>query len=316
MINTDIYLPGIAPGASDEPLSERATELFRFPSGDVSDGPMNLRPMNGASAERWHAPGAIEAVHGGVFVGRRSADYLFLSAQVEVKRDELRVRTRALYDAMLSATLDLGFPQLVRFWNYIPDINQGDGDAETYRQFCSGRAESFDGRARHLPAATGIGSHDGVLRVSVLAASERVSVRHLENPRQVSAYRYPRDYGPRSPSFARATVVTKDEDRLMLLSGTSSIVHHRTLHAGDVCKQTHETQHNIEQLIRKVGNQASWVPLGMRFYLRRSDDLALAEGAYREAFPGYPEPNYLLADICRRDLSMEVEGVFAFQPVR
>jgi len=40
----------------------------------------------------------------------------------------------------------------------------------------------------------------------VLAAS-RAEPTALENPRQTSAYRYPRRYGPRSPAFARATLL-------------------------------------------------------------------------------------------------------------
>ena len=43
-------------------------------------------------------------------------------------------------------------------WNYLDAINEGDGDAERYRQFCVGRARGL-GRpnGKRLPAATAIG---------------------------------------------------------------------------------------------------------------------------------------------------------------
>src|SRR6185312_12015184 len=62
------------------------------------------------------------------------------------------------------------------------------------------------GCARDLPlsAATAIGHHgpEGLLQVYALCAAQPGQA--LENPRQVSAWKYPRRYGPTAPSFARA----------------------------------------------------------------------------------------------------------------
>ena len=33
------------------------------------------------------------------------------------------------------------YRHLQRIWNYLDDINQGEGDEERYRVFCSGRAK-------------------------------------------------------------------------------------------------------------------------------------------------------------------------------
>jgi hypothetical protein len=55
-----------------------------------------------------------------------------------------------------------------------------------------------------LPAATCIGRFDGVRRLQVYWLAAREAGLPLENPRQVSAFRYPRQYGPQSPSFSRA----------------------------------------------------------------------------------------------------------------
>src|SRR3546814_12468443 len=55
-----------------------------------------------------------------------------------------------------------------------------------------------------LPAATAIGRCDDARVVQVYWLAARTPGMPVENPRQVSAYRYPRQYGPQQPSFARA----------------------------------------------------------------------------------------------------------------
>src|SRR3546814_12443298 len=84
-------------------------------------------------------------------------------------------------------------------------ITFGDGDAERYREFCVGRARGLGDFDTHaLPAATAIGRCDDARVVQVYWLAARTPGMPVENPRQVSAYRYPRQYGPQQPSFARA----------------------------------------------------------------------------------------------------------------
>src|SRR5690606_1728933 len=66
--------------------------------------------------------------------------------------------------------------------------------------------------------------------------------------RQVSAYRYPRDYGPQPPSFARAMLAHQAAVPL-LLSGTASVVGHASAHAGNSSAQLAETCANLEHLL-------------------------------------------------------------------
>ena len=264
--------------------------------------------------ERWLARSPVTRTRHGEFWVHASPNYLFVTVSAAADGEPIRDLTRRYYIQLLQLVSDLGYPHLLRFWNYVPGINCGDGDEETYRQFCRGRAEGFDTHPRDLPAATGIGSHDNTCRFSALCGTAEIEVRHLENPRQVSAYRYPRLYGPRSPSFARATIFGMSGDQLLLVSGTSSIVNHETMHAGDMRAQIGETFRNIEQLVCPPNDcetqPRSWNPLAMRFYLRQSGQLDEARQAYRHAFAEYPDPAFLHADICRRELSMEIEGVF------
>src|SRR3546814_1451833 len=91
-------------------------------------------------------------------------------------------------------------PHLLRVWNYLDAITFGDGDAERYREFCVGRARGLGDFDTHaLPAATAIGRCDDARVVQVYWLAARTPGTPVENPRQVSAYRYPRQYGPQQP---------------------------------------------------------------------------------------------------------------------
>ena len=64
----------------------------------------------------------------------------------------------------------------------------------------------------------------------------------LENPRQLAAWRYPRQYGPRPPTFARA-MLAPDAVRLpLMLSGTGAVVGHASLQDDDLQAQLGEAR--------------------------------------------------------------------------
>lgn len=280
------------------------------------------------NSERWFDCGPTTALSSDAcasrFSGRQGPRFTYLGVCVEVKQPtEIRSLTFELYRELLTTMAALDVPRFVRIWNFVPEINAGDGDEERYRQFCWGRAEALGEIS--LPAATGIGSKDGWLRIGALCTGpaglpNSVRVEHLENERQVSAYNYPRDYGPRSPSFARATLVrppkqtesrrTEDEKALLLVSGTSSIVAHRTLHAGDLAAQTAETLRNIQALFKSLDADSDPEPLALRYYLRNAAHLARARTSWTANAGHWQSPAWYEADICRSDLTMEVEGVF------
>ncbi|MGI9326420.1 MAG: hypothetical protein ACR2PZ_14455 [Pseudomonadales bacterium] len=273
--------------------------------------PIRQRALGSATDELWLAAGPVTTRQQGRFQVTQARDYQFLTIEVPDAVHSMRTSTEAAYRELLALINGSDYPQLLRFWNYIPEINQGSGDAEVYRQFCWGRAEALEVEDRALPAATGIGSADGVLRISALTASAAVTVRHLENPRQLSAYRYPRQYGPRSPSFARATEVSLNDMAILLLSGTSSIVHHQTRHPHNLCAQTAETRRNIAELVATAAHADRLKPKHMRYYLRKPEELCSAQNAYQSAFPDYPSASFVQGDICRVELMMEIDGVFA-----
>ena len=111
-----------------------------------------------------------------------------------------------------------------------------------------GRAAAVDAAFNDPPpAATGIGHAHRTGHVQLVALCAAAPAIALENPRQMPAWRYPRDYGPVSPGFSRGALL--GEGARLLASGTASIVGHRSLHEGDVRAQTREALANLDALL-------------------------------------------------------------------
>lgn len=218
--------------------------------------------------------------------------------------------TRTMYEQLLAFINASAFPHLVRIWNFLPRINVGRGDQEIYRQFCVGRAQAFDTHpcaAEALPAGTAIGTHhNNTLLVYFIAA--RRPGRQIENPRQVSAFDYPRQYSPRKPLFSRATVWTGARGARLLVSGTASIVGHASRHPDDLQAQLAELWHNLESLRQAAG---ATHPIAMRVYIRHRADYPTIRAFVAARTPSNMACLYLLADICRAELLVEIEGVYA-----
>ena len=216
----------------------------------------------------------------------------------------------------------LGYPHLLRVWNYLPDINVESGGMERYRQFNSARQHVLRERGRALsgsvPAASALGAARGSpLLVYFLAG--RTPARFVENPRQVSAYDYPRQYGPHSPVFSRAALVRQGSTLALFISGTASIVGHRSTHVGDTAAQTRETLTNIEALLAQAnatagGRYFDIGSLACKVYVRRPGDLALVQAQLMPALAAGARCLYLQADICRQDLLVEIEAA-AIRPI-
>src|SRR3546814_7777072 len=135
-------------------------------------------------------------------------------------------------------------------WSFLAQINVGAEDHERYRQVSAGRNRARALRPdfeRALPAATAIGMLEPGLVIYFLAGKQ--PGLPIENPRQVSAFRYPRQYGPKSPSFSRATLIGDGANARLLVSGTASVVGHESLHAGDLTAQLDETMANLDAVL-------------------------------------------------------------------
>ncbi|AVP99781.1 pteridine-dependent deoxygenase [Ahniella affigens] len=245
---------------------------------------------------------------------RFADDGRFLFGVIEIDEGEAGSIERAAeiaYQRIIDFMAKRPGSQILRYWNYFSRINEGQGDAERYRHFCTGRASGLgDFRVEQLPAATAIGRQDDTpcLQVYWLAAS--AAGRHIENPRQVSAYRYPRCYGPTSPSFSRAHLLSQGP---LLISGTASVVGHESHHVGDLDAQFHETLSNLNSLIQNARRFHDRLPVRfgaqsvLKVYLRHREHLDRVT-RLMSALPNTP---WIIVggDICRADLLIEIDGL-------
>jgi len=243
-------------------------------------------------------------------------DYAFTTLHVQ-ENDDLVSDTRATYAELLRQVRSSAHPFLIRIWNYFGDINLGDEDAERYRQFCVGRAQAVDAEFNNPPpAATAIGAarRDGL---HVIALSAKRPAIALENPRQTPAWQYPRQYGKVSPGFSRGALLDAGSPHpLLLASGTASIVGHASVHVGDVAEQCRESLRNLRALLDE-GEKHGGEPFtfgqcrALRVYIRDPQHLHAVRTVFEAS--GLPPENivYLHGEVCRRELAVELEGVFA-----
>lgn len=268
-------------------------------------------------------PGVCGAIHyrhdEAVLFGVMTLD----EARFEPSADKtpLQQATESAYHQVFSLLDSLQYPYPLRFWNYIANINAHSFGLERYRQFNLGRWDAFQAHGRDVgggaPAACAVGFEQreaapGPLTIAFLAG--RVAPRSIENPRQISAYQYPQQYGPRSPTFSRASLVELGKDEVLFVSGTASIVGHATVHAADVVAQTHETMANISAVLAEANRVAqrsrfALADLHYRVYVRRPADLPQIRAELTRCVGDSLKAVYFQADVCRADLLLEIEAI-------
>lgn len=238
---------------------------------------------------------------------------------------DFRLASHTAYQHVFELLQLSGYPYLLRMWNYFPAITVQQGEFNRYQTFCLGRQDALDAWGNFSyapPAATAIGTQQAGLQVYFLAA--KAAGMQLENPRQTSAFLYPRQYGPVSPAFSRATVKDWGAGKHIYISGTTSIVGHETLHIGDPQAQLDETLLNLQALLEH-GDDTLGLPTRavqgltqLKVYLHDPTCLPIVKArldAYlsplAEQGRSQPAVLYLQGDVCRADLMVEVEAIYA-----
>jgi len=227
----------------------------------------------------------------------------------------------SVYSRLFETLSLLGYPHLYRIWNYFPAINSEQKGLERYKRFCMGRHRAFSERYRDfqsvLPAASAVGTPSGPFQLYFLAGKRKAT--HIENPRQISAYDYPRIYAPISPSFARATCISIGSWSYLFIAGTASIVGHATQHKDDCLKQTKETLSNLESLReqakkanRRVQSSDPSLCL-LKVYVRHDQHIELVRETIQECFDHHIPTLYLSGEMCRRNLLVEIEALYTLQ---
>jgi len=225
-------------------------------------------------------------------------------------------------------TEGMSMNNIVRQWNFIGNILEQNNGHQNYQVFNEVRHDYYQ-RFRTIPwypSATGIGMmSDGVLiDIFALRSDDHNVVIPLDNPNQVRAYEYGQEVLAgqpvkpglkNSPKFERAILLLKKNDPTLFISGTASIIGQVTLGKGDVEKQTRITIENIRRLadpltvsgIDDAGRPCNLTFRNVRVYIKYLKDFDLVRDICSSHFGEIPAV-YLLSDICRDDLLMEIEA--------
>lgn len=305
--------PLVSYQATSGPLSPQTLAAFGFGRDAIPhDDPRWLRvalePLGQGLAEVWEVGDEVTSGRDGDLRWSRGGGWLF--AAVECREGDHGGTEAAACHAygLLSRLVAASDERHVqRIWNYLAAINEGTGDDERYKHFCTGRIRGMgDVFAQGFPAATAIGHHadPGLLQVYLLA-TDRPGTR-VENPRQVSAWRYPRQYGRTPPSFARATLFPAGD--VLAISGTAAVVGHASAHAGDIAAQLGETLRNLDTLLDAGGLPAGFDRLApLKVYVRHPQDEAVVRAFAARHLPDAPLV-LVHGDICRAELLVEIDG--------
>lgn len=282
---------------------------------------LSLEPIDhDRQFESWWYDGDVSFTEFGPTKIAECQDYTVATFQKEKpKSGDFRAFTYQAYRDLLLAVRSTQHTRVVKMWNYFDSINRGHNDEEKYRQFSIGRAEAFRDmgiRDEQAPTGTAIGTLHG-RDLSLIALASKHNFQSAENPRQTSAFHYPRRYGPRSPMFSRGGIVSSDNHDLFLISGTAAIVGHESMSPYDTHLQTKETFKNLDLLCEAVSNLDPDGPqlildeeCVLRVYLRNTEDHEFVSQRLEKVLGNRNHKvAFLHASICRRELMVEIDGV-------
>jgi chorismate lyase/3-hydroxybenzoate synthase len=268
--------------------------------------------------EVWYADRPVTAVCENDIACAFTEDVLFGHLLIDEKRfSSLAQATNYGYQRLQQCLKRRGFRYLLRLWNYFPRINLEENGLERYRSFCLGRYKALRGLddfETSLPAASAIGTQANHLQIYFMAAKQRGI--QIENPRQVSAFHYPKQYGPKSPSFSRAFLKHWGHHRHLYISGTASIKGYVSRHPNDLLTQTEETLDNIENLISHANEQEDLGIPGIgalsffKVYMRGLEGVAEIKRIIRSRVSSKVPMLFLRGDLCRSDLLVEIESAY------
>lgn len=300
---------------------------YGSPDPDIPSSGYPVIPLDRLEQEhgcwiRWVTDRPVESgTHGAVSFredGRTLFGQVCMAEPSGEKADShpLRLFGHAVYTQIFETLRQRDFPYLVRCWNYLPDINAASGGLERYRQFNIGRQEAFLSSPHawqdSAPAASALGSGRGVPSIYFLAS--RIRPLSLDNPRQVEPWRYPQQYGPRSPVFSRGALLPLPGRNILFISGTASILGHETVHADNLVAQTEETLRNIQAVMEQANHKVHETPfsparLALKVFVRHAENwTAIRDVIARQWGELAHPPLFLRADVCRSDLLVEIEA--------
>jgi len=240
-----------------------------------------------------------------------------------------------LMEKILNAE-NLNFSNIVRQWNFIENITHIPDKRQNYQhyQIFNDVRSDYYNKSKFIhgyPSATGIGTDicGVIINFIAISAAKNMKIVTVMNPGQIDAHKYSQKVlvgngvykreDKSSPKFERGKLVRTDEGTKIYISGTAAIIGENTVFPTDVEKQTLTTINNIKKLVEgeSVSKSDDIQPVEksnysyVRSYVKHKKDIdivkRLCEKHLRsECF------QYLISDICRDNLLVEIEGFIEF----
>lgn len=272
----------------------------------------------------------IEMEHGAAMLFKRDSTEILVGTVQDNLSKNCRENAENAFGAFGKLLDNFGFPvqSIIRQWNYLEDILGFDGNEQRYQEFNNVRsnfyAEYF--KQTGFPAATGIGMNRGGVMIEFVALhSDEARTTALDNPGQIAAHGYSEEVlvggkacPKTTPKFERARFLELFDKKLIFISGTASIRGEKTVGIGDAEKQTVVTIENIQRLyspdvLARLPENNMQPKYGhARVYVKNRSDFATIKKTFKRFYGNLPVV-YIIADICRNDLLVEIEGKVIFK---
>lgn len=239
-------------------------------------------------------------------------------------------QSKEIFDRLRRLLSGLGFDvsDIVRQWNYIGSITGYRETIQNYQAYNDARSLFYQNvQWRYgYPAATGIGAHFNGIIVGCIALKNKVGKKDgiyaLNNPLQIAAHAYSQgvlvDSGRNAlkatPKFERAKLVEFAGDWYCFISGTASIRGEKSTHVLSPQQQARQTIENIRYLISVENLKRHACPAlslelcNLRVYIKDEAFYEEIRSIVEAEFPDIPVA-YLVTDICRTELLVEMEGI-------
>lgn len=240
----------------------------------------------------------------------------------------VRLQSEEVFNTLDRVLSRFGFEvdDIVRQWNFIGGIVSHRDGKQSYQEFNDARSRYYQRGSwpNGYPAATGIGA-DGEGVVVGCVAFRRVDgggVYPIDNPLQVAAHVYSKrvlideaaDAVKSTPKFERAKLIESECGLCCFVSGTAAIRGEQSCEATSAAEQTLMTIENIDHLV----SQENLVRYGCKpykleycrvhVYIKRAEDYAEVRSVVEQRYRNLPVV-YSVADICRRELQVEIEAI-------
>lgn len=240
------------------------------------------------------------------------------------------VQSQEVFERLDATLAECGFAvdDIVRQWNYIGNIVGERDGKQRYQEFNDARTRYYAKAAwsNGYPAATGIGaSYEGII-VGCIAFKKSgtcaKAIYPIDNPLQVAAHVYSKsvlidnaaDAVKSTPKFERAKLIETSHGVCCFVSGTAAIRGEQSEDASSARLQTIKTIENIEHLVSPENLvRYGCAPHELKYaqlqaFIKRAEDYDEVRAVIEQAYPQVPTV-YTIADVCRKELLVEIEGI-------